>query len=200
MRYLPNMESDHPNVLLAWRTVSPLLQRAAIRMVWATGGFEHVGSIHRAGPGSWTTNSRSLGMMNKTSLKKTLAIGAIALFGTLSASAQEKNEVPALGKAWVAINTEMLNVQLKLNDAQKVQVREIDERYTKKHTAMESAMPKPTEAEMATKVEALMIARDKDMRAVLNADQYAEWEKKRQMGTSELNDEQKEKMEEKSTD
>lgn len=139
-------------------------------------------------------------MKNTTSLKKTVAIGAIALFGTLSVNAQETKEVPALSKAWVAINTEMLNVQLGLNDAQKEQVREIDERYTKKYTAMEAGMPKPTEAEMATKVEALMVARDKDMRAVLNDDQYAEWEKKRQMGTSELNDEQKEKMKEKSTD
>lgn len=140
------------------------------------------------------------GMKNRMNLKKSLAIGAIALLGTLSVHAQEKKEVPVLGKAWVAINTEMLNVQLKLNDAQKEQVKEINERYTKKHTALEATMPKPTEAEMGVKVEALMIARDKDMRAVLNADQYAEWEKKRHMGTSELNDEQKEKMEEKAKD
>lgn len=139
-------------------------------------------------------------MKNTMNTKQMLAAATIALCCTLSVSAQEKKEVPALGKAWVAINTEMLNVQLKLNDVQKEQVREINERYTKKHTALEAAAPKPTEAEMAEKVEALMIARDKDMRAVLNADQYAEWEKKRHMGTSELNDEQKEKLEEKTKD
>jgi len=124
-----------------------------------------------------------------------MATAIIALCCTLSVEAQ-KTEVPVLGKAWVAINVEMLNVQLKLNDVQKEQVREIDERYTKKHAALEAAAPKPTEAEMNQKVEALMLARDKDMRVVLNNDQYAEWEKKRHMGTSELNDTQQEQLKE----
>lgn len=135
-------------------------------------------------------------MKNPINLKKTLAAGAIALLCTLSVHAQEKKEAQPMNRAWVAINTEMLNMQLKLNDVQKEQVREINERYVKKHEALEATAPKPTEAEMSDHVEALMASRDKDMREVLNADQYAEWEKKRQMGTGDLNEEQKEKLKE----
>ena len=74
-------------------------------------------------------------------------------------------------------------------------MKEIDERFVKKHDALEAMVPKPTEAEMSKKVEALMDDRDSALRAVLNKDQYAKWEKKRHMGTSELKGE--EKMEEK---
>lgn len=136
-------------------------------------------------------------MKNMTNLKKTLAAGAIALLSTLSVQAQDKKDLQPANRAWVVINTEMLNVQLKLNDVQKAQVKEINERYIKKHEALEAAAPKPTEAEMADQVEALMTSRDKAMREVLNVDQYAEWEKKRHMGTGELNDEQREELKEK---
>mgnify|MGYP000846885165 CR=1 FL=1 len=47
---------------------------------------------------------------------------------------------------------------------------------------------------MADKVEALMKERDRELRTVFNAEQYAKWQKKRNMGTSELRDDQKEKM------
>jgi hypothetical protein len=125
-------------------------------------------------------------------MKNALMIGALALMG-FGAQAQDDKAHP-LDKAWVAMNTQMLNVELGLNDAQQAQVKEIDERYVKKHEALEATVPKPSESEMADKVEGLMKARDKDLRAVLNDEQYAKWEKKRHMGTGELRDDQKEKM------
>ena len=67
-----------------------------------------------------------------------------------------------------------------------VKVKEINEHFVKRHDAMEAVVPKPTEAEMSTKVSALMGERDAAMRKVLNDDQYAMWEKKRHKGTGEL--------------
>ena len=126
-----------------------------------------------------------------------LMICAALLIGATSANAQDKKDIQPMDKAWVVMNTEMLNVDLGLNDEQKAKVKEIDERFVKKHDALEAMVPKPTEAEMSKKVETLMNDRDDALRAVLNKDQYAKWEKKRHMGTSELKGEQKDKMEEK---
>lgn len=125
-------------------------------------------------------------------MKHALMIGAIALMG-LSAQAQDDKMEPT-DKVWVVLNTEKLNVELGLNDAQKAQVKEIDERYVKKHDALEALVPKLTDHEMADRVERLMVERDKDLRVVLNAEQYAKWDKMRHKGTSELRDDQKEKM------
>ena len=111
--------------------------------------------------------------------------------------APPRTGIQPMDKAWVVMNTEMLNVDLGLNDEQKAKVKEIDERFVKKHDAVEALVPKPTDTEMSKKVETLMNDRDDALRAVLNKDQYAKWEKKRHMGTSELKGEQKEKMEEK---
>ena len=125
-------------------------------------------------------------------MKTKLMIGAMALMG-LTAQAQNDGSQP-MDKAWVAINTQMLNVELGLNDAQQAQLKEINESYVKKHDVLEATMPKPSESQMADKVEALMKERDKELRAVFNDEQYAKWEKKRHMGTSELRDDQKEKL------
>ncbi len=133
-------------------------------------------------------------MKNNRTPKSMLALAGLALYTSLSVSAQENKDTPLLSRAWVSINTEMLNVQLGLNDIQEASVREIDERYTKKHAVLEAKMPKPTDAEMSKHVEELMEARDKDMRKVLNKDQYAQWEKMRHKGTNELEGEQKEKV------
>ncbi len=117
-------------------------------------------------------------------MKKTLMICAL-LVATTGAQAQEK-EIHPSDQAWVAINTATLNVELSLNDEQQVKVKEINEHFVKRHDAMEALVPKPTDAEMSTKVSALMDERDASMRKVLNDDQYAMWEKKRHKGTSEL--------------
>jgi hypothetical protein len=125
-------------------------------------------------------------------MKTALVIGALALMG-LSANAQ--NDQPsATDKAWVAINTQMLNVDLGLNDTQQAKLKDINERYVTKHEALENSVPKLSESQMADKVEALMKERDRELRTVFNDEQYAKWEKKRHMGTSELRDDQKEKM------
>lgn len=137
-------------------------------------------------------------MKNNTTRKTMLALAAFAFCTSLTVSAQEKKDTPLLSRAWVAINTEMLNVQLKLNDTQKEEVRDIDKRYTEKHAAMEAKVPKPTDKEMSEQVEGLMTARDKEMRKVLNTDQYTQWEKMRHKGTNDLEGDQKEKL--KSTD
>lgn len=125
-------------------------------------------------------------------MKTALVISALALL-SLGARAQDVTAHP-LDKAWVAMNTQMLNVELGLNDAQQAQVKEIDKRYVKKHEALEAITPKLSDNEMADKVESLMKDRDRDLRAVLNDEQYAKWEKKRHMGTGELRDDQKDKM------
>lgn len=125
-------------------------------------------------------------------MKTALVIGALALMG-LSAHAQNDKPSPT-DKAWVAINTQMLNVELGLNDTQQAKLKDINERYVTKHEALENSVPKLSESQMADKVEALMKERDRELRTVFNDEQYAKWEKKRHMGTSELRDDQKEKM------
>ena len=120
-------------------------------------------------------------------------IGAMALLGTMTARAQDTKSHP-LDNAWVEMNTQVLNVELKLNDEQQAKAKEIDQRYVKKHQALEATVPKLTDTEMGKKTAALMDDRDGALKAVLNKDQYASWEKMRHKGTSELNDEQKDKM------
>jgi len=116
------------------------------------------------------------------------------LLSITGAYAQSKPEASNADKAWVWINTEMLAAELKLNDAQKEDLRRIDERYVKKHDAMMAVVPKPTDEERSKKVEALMKERDAELRAVFNKEQYAKWEKKRQQGTSELEETEKQGM------
>lgn len=125
-------------------------------------------------------------------MKTALAIAAIAALG-FSAQAQDGKAHP-MDKAWVALNTQMLNVELGLNDVQQAKVKDIDQRYVKKHEALEATTPKLSDDQMADKVEGLMNQRDKELRMVLTPEQYAKWEKKRHMGTSELRDDQKDKM------
>lgn len=84
-------------------------------------------------------------MKNTTSYKKTMVIGAITLIGTLSVNAQGTNELPAPGQVWVAVNTEMLNMQA--GSAEKLQVRETDELYTVEAHRDGSGRGQATEAE-----------------------------------------------------
>lgn len=136
--------------------------------------------------------SFTVGQPIRKNMKYAMMIGAIALMG-VGAQAQDDKMEP-MDKAWVVMNAEKLNVELGLNDAQKAQVKEIDERYVKKHDALEAIVPKLTDHEMADRVERLMNERDKDLRVVLNDEQYAKWDKMRHKGTSELREDQKEKM------
>ena len=122
-------------------------------------------------------------------MKTTLFVAAFAAMGF---SAQAQNNLN--DKVWIAMNPEVLNMELGLNDKQQTEVKEIDTRFAKKHEALENMTPKPTDQQMGEEVEALMVARDKDMRGVLNDEQYAKWEKKRHMGTSEVHHDEKEKM------
>ncbi len=126
-------------------------------------------------------------------MKNLILAGAIALMGVMNTQAQT-TEPDAMDKAWVAVNTEKLNVQLGLNDEQKAKVKEIADRYVKKHEAIEQQVPKPTEKELSDKTAALMTERDREMKTVLNAEQYAKWEKMRQKGTSDLTEKKKEEM------
>ncbi len=126
-------------------------------------------------------------------MKNLILAGAIALMGATSAQAQT-TEPDAMDKAWVALNTEKLNVQLALNDEQKPIVKEIADRYVKKHEAIEQQVPKPTEKELSDRTAGLMNERDREMKMVLNAEQYAKWEKMRQKGTSDLTEKKKEEM------
>ena len=118
-------------------------------------------------------------------------IGALALMSTGSLSAQEAD---AMDKAWVAINTEKLNAQLSLDDAQKAQVEDIAERYVKMHEGLEDRTPKLNEKEMSDRTAALMKERDREMKKVLTAEQYAKWDEMRQKGTSDLTNEKKEEI------
>ena len=127
-------------------------------------------------------------------MRTTLMIGAIALFSTIGTQAQDKKASHPMDKAWVAMNTTVLNVELKLNDDQQAKVKEIDQRFTRKEEALEAVTPKLTDTEMSNKVEALMDDRDNALREVLNKDQYASWSKMRHKGTSELRPDQKDKM------
>ncbi len=127
-------------------------------------------------------------------MKKTIIAAAIALLSPVLMNAQDKPGTSAMDKTWVMMNTEKLNVQLDLNDKQKEQVREIDQRFTKKHDEMMSVVPKPTDAEVSKKVEALMTDRDDALKAVLNAEQYAKWANMRHKGTGDLQDKEKTNM------
>ena len=125
-------------------------------------------------------------------MKTAIVISALALMGL---SAQAQNDKPSpMDKAWVAINTQMLNVELGLNDTQQAKLKDINDRYVTKHEAPENSVPKLSESQMADKVEALMKERDSELRTVFNDEQYAKWEKKRHMGTSELREDQKDNM------
>lgn len=126
-------------------------------------------------------------------MRTIIAMGAIALIGSLNVQAQESKPSVA-DKAWVTLNTAQLNMQLDLSDEQEVKVKEIDARYIKRHQALEQAEPKLTEKEMSDKTAALMVERDRDLRAVLNPEQYAKWDAMRQKGTGDLTPEKKEKM------
>ncbi|MBK6540427.1 MAG: hypothetical protein IPG10_03910 [Flavobacteriales bacterium] len=126
-------------------------------------------------------------------MRTVIALGAFALIGTLNVQAQETKASPA-DKAWVAINTEKLDMQLGLNDEQVAKVKDIDLRYITKHESLENATPALSEKEMSDKTGALMIERDRELKMVLNAEQYAKWDDMRQKGTSDLTQEKKEKM------
>lgn len=134
-------------------------------------------------------------MKNTHPIKAALLVSGLILFGGVTATAQEEKKLPPTSRAWVAMNVAKLNVQLGLNDVQQVKVKEIDERYMLKHQAFEASTPKPTDKEVEDKVAKLMTERDRDMQAVLNADQYAKWIDMRQKGTGELREEQQEKKE-----
>ncbi len=130
-------------------------------------------------------------------MKKILMTCAILLVVSTGAQAQGKDANHPVDQVWVTMNTEMLNVELGLNDDQKAKVKEINERFTGRHQEMEAAVPKPTDAEMSTKVAKLMAERDQAMRGVLNDDQYAKWEDKRHKGTGQLEGAEKKKLEQK---
>jgi hypothetical protein len=127
-------------------------------------------------------------------MRTLIAIGAFALITSLNVNAQE-TKASAADNVWVALNTEQLNVQLGLNDEQKAKVKDIDQRFVQKHQALEKAEPKLSEKDMSNKTAALMNERDRELKAVLNAEQYAKWEKMRHKGTSDLTEQKKEKME-----
>jgi Spy/CpxP family protein refolding chaperone len=134
-------------------------------------------------------------MKQPFSLKAALLVSGFVLFAGLHATAQESKESHPMDRAWVALNVAKLNVQLSLNDEQQAKVKEIDERYMKKYQAYEATTPKPSDTQMENMVAKLMTERDRDMKAVLNAEQYAKWADMRQKGTSELRDDQKEQKE-----
>jgi len=120
-------------------------------------------------------------------------IGAVALMSTLSVNAQDKTP-DAMDKAWVAMNAEKLNMELGLDDAQQAKVKDIAERYVRKHEALEMTTPKLSDTEMSDRTAGLMKARDGEMKMVLNADQYTKWDGMRQKGTNDLTKEKKEDM------
>lgn len=126
-------------------------------------------------------------------MKNTIIAAALVLLSPALVNAQDKPGTSTMDKAWVLMNTEMLNVELGLNDKQKEDVRAIDQRFEKKYDEMMAVVPKPTDAQVSEKVEALMTERDAALKAVLNADQYAKWAKKRHKGTSDLQENEKEK-------
>jgi len=94
----------------------------------------------------------------------------------------------------VSLNTEKLNLELGLDDAQQAKVEDIAEVYVKKHEALVDHVPALTEKEMSAQTATLMKERDSDMKAVLTAEQYAKWDKMRQKGTSELTEKKKEEL------
>lgn len=139
-------------------------------------------------------------MKHTRSLKAALLVSGLVLFAGLNATAQETKTSHPMDKAWVAMNVAKLNVQLGLNDVQQTKVKEIDDRYMKKYQAFEASVPKPSDKQMEDMVAKLMTERDRDMKAVLNAEQYAKWIDMRQKGTGELRDEQKEEKEQEELD
>ncbi|MEO8067603.1 MAG: hypothetical protein ABI599_07925 [Flavobacteriales bacterium] len=123
-------------------------------------------------------------------MRTLIVIGAIALIGSLNVQAQTKPS--PVDKAWVALNTEQLNVQLGLDDVQQAKVKDIDNRYVTKHQGLEEA--KLTEKEMSDRTAVLMTERDRELRLVLTTAQYDKWDAMRQKGTGDLTPEKKEKM------
>ncbi|MBK9196687.1 MAG: hypothetical protein IPO17_17235 [Flavobacteriales bacterium] len=126
-------------------------------------------------------------------MRTIITIGAIALIGSMNVHAQETTP-SMVDNAWVNLNTAQLNLQLDLSDDQEMKVKEIDMRYIKRHQTLEQTTPKMSEKAMSDKTAALMTERDRDLRAVLNPEQYAKWDAMRQKGTTDLTPEKKEKM------
>lgn len=127
-------------------------------------------------------------------MKNKIIAGIIAILSVTGIQAQDGPGTSAMDKAWILMNTEMLNMELDLNDRQKEDVRAIDQRFEKKHAEMMAVVPKPTDKKISESVEGLMKERDKALRATLNDDQYAKWEKKRHKGTSDLQEKEKDNM------
>ncbi len=125
-------------------------------------------------------------------MKTLIMIGAVVMLSATQAHAQKTD---VLDDAWVSINTEKLNLELGLDDAQQAKVEDIAEAYVKKHEGLVDHDPKLSDKEMSDRTAALMKERDRDMKAVLNPEQYAKWEKMRQKGTSDLTDKKKEELE-----
>jgi hypothetical protein len=134
-------------------------------------------------------------MKHTRTITTALLVSGLILFGGSTATAQDDTKLQTTNRAWVTMNVAKLNLQLGLNDVQQASLKEINERYMAKHQAFEAASPKPTDTQMEDKVSKLMTERDRDMEAMLNADQYAKWMGMRQKGTGELRDEQQEKKE-----
>ena len=126
-------------------------------------------------------------------MRTIIALGAIALIGSMNVHAQETTP-SMVDNVWVNLNTAQLNLQLDLSDDQEMKVKEIDMRYIKRHQTLEQTTPKMSEKAMSDKTAALMTERDRDLRAVLNPEQYAKWDAMRQKGTTDLTPEKKEKM------
>ena len=144
-------------------------------------------------PSLWSGLGVGQGIKTKDMKNMIITVG-IALLTSAGVNAQDQPGTSTTDKAGILMNTEMLNVELDLNDQQKEDVRDINERFEKKHAEMMAHVPKPTDAQVSEKVEGLMKERDTALRGVLNADQYAKWEKKRHKGTSELQEKERSKL------
>ncbi|MBL7951754.1 MAG: hypothetical protein JNM62_08535 [Flavobacteriales bacterium] len=127
-------------------------------------------------------------------MKHVIIIGTLALLSATGVQAQEQTKPDVTDQAWVALNTEKLNLQLGLDDAQQAKVEDIAEVYVKKHEALQDQTPKLSEKEMSDRTAVLMKERDRDMKAVLTAEQYTKWEAMRQKGTSDLTEKKKEEL------
>ncbi|MBL7984512.1 MAG: hypothetical protein JNM91_05905, partial [Flavobacteriales bacterium] len=60
-------------------------------------------------------------------MKNKIIAGVIAILSVTGVQAQDEPGTSAMDKAWVLMNTEMLNMELDLNDRQKEDVRAIDQ-------------------------------------------------------------------------
>lgn len=129
-------------------------------------------------------------------MKNTIIAVVVALLTSTGMNAQDTPGTSMRDKAWILMNTQMLDLELGLNDRQKEEVRAIDQRFEKKYDEMMAVVPKPTSQQISENVERLMKERDKALRDVLNEDQYTTWEKKRHRGTSDLQEMQKENLKE----